>query len=93
MKHNQYFDGKVQSLGFNGPEGPATVGVMEPGKYTFKTQQEERISIFTGNLKIKLPGSNDWQSVEAGDSFTVQGNSSYEVDVASDTAYICFYKS
>lgn len=92
MKHNQYFDGKVQSLGFNGPEGPATVGVMESGKYSFKTQGEERISIFTGNLKIKLPGSNEWQSVEAGDSFTVPGNSSYEVDVASDTAYICFYK-
>jgi len=92
MKHNQYFDGKVQSLGFNGPEGPATVGVMEPGKYAFKTQGEERISIFTGILKIKLPGSNDWQAVEAGDSFTVPGNSSYEVDVATDTAYICFYK-
>ena len=92
MKHNQYFDGKVQSLGFNGPEGPATVGVMEPGKYAFKTQGEERISIFVGTLKIKLPGSNDWQAVEAGDSFTVPGNSSYEVDVATDTAYICFYK-
>jgi uncharacterized protein YaiE (UPF0345 family) len=92
MKHNQYFDGKVQSLGFNGPEGPATVGVMEPGKYAFKTQGEERISIFAGILKIKLPGSNDWQAVEAGDSFTVPGNSSYEVDVATDTAYICFYK-
>ncbi|MCX7788963.1 MAG: pyrimidine/purine nucleoside phosphorylase [Spirochaetes bacterium] len=92
MKHNQYFNGKVQSLGFNGPEGPATVGVMEPGTYTFNTQGEERISIFTGNLKIKLPGSKDWQAVEAGDSFTIPGNSSYEVDVASDTAYICFYK-
>ncbi|MFQ3620697.1 MAG: pyrimidine/purine nucleoside phosphorylase [Spirochaetales bacterium] len=92
MTHNQYFNGKVQSLGFNGPEGPATVGVMEPGTYTFQTKAEERISIFTGTLKIKLPNSSDWQPVEAGDSFTVPANSSFEVEVSSDTAYICFYK-
>ena len=34
MKHNSYFDGKVQSLAVNTSEGPATAGVIEPGKYT-----------------------------------------------------------
>jgi uncharacterized protein YaiE (UPF0345 family) len=37
IKHSTYFDGKVQSLGINTEQGYATVGVIEPGKYTFST--------------------------------------------------------
>ncbi len=31
VKHNSYFDGKVQSLALSEPEGSATVGVLEKG--------------------------------------------------------------
>lgn len=43
IKHNTYFDGKVQSLGINTAEGYATLGVMEPGAYTFSTSSEEHM--------------------------------------------------
>jgi uncharacterized protein YaiE (UPF0345 family) len=55
MKHSSYFDGKVQSLGLNTPEGYATAGVIEPGKYTFKTDAEEHMHVVAGTLKAKLP--------------------------------------
>ncbi len=48
MKHNTYFEGKVQSLGVKTPDGYATVGVMEPGQYTFKTDCEEHMIIIAG---------------------------------------------
>lgn len=92
MKHNIYFEGKVQSLGLATPEGPATVGVIEPGKYTFSTEKEERMSIVAGAMKVKLPGSTDWHTAEAGDTFTIPAGKSFDVDAAVDTAYICYYK-
>ncbi len=52
MKHNLYFEGKVQSLEINTPEGYATVGVIEPGKYTFSTDSEEHLFIVAGSMKV-----------------------------------------
>ena len=37
MKHNSYFEGKVQSLALREHDGPATIGVIEPGSYSFST--------------------------------------------------------
>jgi len=91
MKHNSYFDGKVQSLGLNTPEGCATVGVIEPGKYTFKTDAEERMHIVAGALKAKLPGAS-WQTFSAGQTFVVPAKASFDVEGSADVAYICHYK-
>ena len=91
MKHNSYFDGKVQSLGLNTPEGFATTGVIEPGKYTFKTDSEEHMHVVAGNLKAKLPGDT-WQTFSKGQSFVVPANVSFDVEAAGDVAYICYYK-
>ena len=35
LKVNEYFDGKVKSIGFANAGGNATVGVMAPGEYQF----------------------------------------------------------
>ncbi|MCX7028185.1 MAG: pyrimidine/purine nucleoside phosphorylase [Spirochaetes bacterium] len=59
MKHNSYFEGKVQSLGIDEREGYATLGVIKAGRYSFSTSSEERISIVSGAMKVKLPGG-DW---------------------------------
>ncbi|MGA2798792.1 MAG: pyrimidine/purine nucleoside phosphorylase [Thermoguttaceae bacterium] len=91
MKHNTYFDGKVQSLGVNTPEGYATVGVMEQGKYTFKTDCEEHMIIIAGTMKVKMPGG-DWRQVSEKDLFIVPPNVSFDLDVSADVAYICYYK-
>ena len=34
---NEYFEGKVKSIGFNNAEGKVTAGVMEIGEYEFGT--------------------------------------------------------
>jgi hypothetical protein len=91
MKHNSYFDGKVQSLAVNTPEGPATVGVIEPGKYTFKTDSEERMHVVVGTLKAKLPDAA-WQAYSKGQFFVVPAHASFDVEAAADVAYLCYYK-
>jgi purine/pyrimidine-nucleoside phosphorylase len=91
MKHNSYFDGKVQSLAVSTPEGPATVGVIEPGKYTFGTDAEERMLVVAGVLKAKLAGG-DWKSYSSNQAFVVPAKSSFDVEAAGDVAYLCHYR-
>ena len=91
MKHNSYFDGKVQSLAITTPEGRATVGVIEPGQYAFGTDTEEHMRVLVGVLKAKLPGG-DWQDYAAGESFVVAPNVKFEVEAEADVSYICHYK-
>jgi len=86
-----YFDGKVQSLAVNTSEGPATVGVIEPGKYTFKTDSAEHVHVVVGTLKSKLPGAA-WQAFARGQSFAVPAHASFDVEAAADVAYLCYYK-
>ncbi len=91
MKHNSYFEGKVQSLVVNTAEGPATVGVIEPGKYSFGTDCEEHMRVVAGTLKAKLP-NGDWKSHGPGQFFIVPPNMKFEVEAAGDVAYLCHYK-
>ncbi|MEI6171044.1 MAG: pyrimidine/purine nucleoside phosphorylase, partial [bacterium] len=37
FKVNEYFHGNVTSIGFEGENGRATIGVMSPGAYEFST--------------------------------------------------------
>jgi len=91
MKHNSYFEGKVQSLAVSTPDGPATVGVIEPGKYSFGTGCEEHMHIVSGTLKAKLP-NGDWKSHDKGQFFVVPPNVKFEVEALADVAYLCHYK-
>lgn len=89
---NEYFDGKVKSIGFETATLPATVGVMAPGDYEFDTAKKETMSVVSGALTVKLPGSDDWQTYQAGDSFIVEANKVFQLKVAIDTAYLCTYE-
>jgi uncharacterized protein YaiE (UPF0345 family) len=91
MKHNVYFDGKVQSLGLTTEEGNATVGVISPGKFTFSTSSEERMIVTSGTLKVKLPNQN-WKAMGRNTEFVVPANSSFNVEADTDVSYICYYK-
>ena len=90
IKHNQYFEGKVQSLGFDSAHGYATIGIMKPGKYTFSTSSNEKMIITSGALEVKLPGE-EMKEVKAGDSFEVASGQSFEVIAAADVSYLCYY--
>ena len=89
---NEYFDGKVKSIGFQTATLPATVGVMAPGEYEFATSQKEVMTIVSGALTVKLPNSSDWETFEPGKSFTVEANQKFQLQVAVDTAYLCTYE-
>lgn len=88
---NAYFDGNVASIAFKGETLPATVGVMAPGDYEFSTSQHETMTVVSGALTVKLPGSDDWQTFKSGTSFEVPANASFNLKVATDTAYLCTY--
>ena len=88
---NEYFDGKVKSIALQTETLPATVGVMAPGEYTFGTSQDEVMTVVSGALTVKLPGSDAWQTFGQGESFSVAANTSFDLKVAIDTAYFCTY--
>jgi len=89
FKTNEYFNGKVKSIAFAGNTKAATVGVMAPGDYVFNTNDKEKMSVISGELNIRLAGENKTQLYTAGESFDVPANSSFDVSVKKDTAYLC----
>ena len=58
---NEYFDGKVKSIAFDTDTLPATMGVMSIGEYEFATSQFETMTVVSGSMIVKLPGSEQWQ--------------------------------
>ena len=89
FKTNEYFDGKVKSIAFQGQEKPSTVGVMAAGEYVFNTADKEKMSVITGELIIRLDGETANKTYRAGESFEVAANSSFNVEVPVDCAYLC----
>ena len=92
FKVNEYFDGKVKSLAFQTKDGPATVGVMAPGDYEFGTSTVEIVTVVSGVLTAKLPGSEAWTDFGEGASFTVGAGKKFQLKVAAEAAYLCLYR-
>jgi uncharacterized protein YaiE (UPF0345 family) len=92
LEVNEYFDGKVKSIAFQTSALPATVGVMEVGEYEFNTDKKETVTVVSGCLTVKLPGSEDWQAFAAGGSFVVAANEKFQLQVAEETAYLCTFE-
>lgn len=88
---NEYFNGTVKSISFSANTGPASVGVMAAGEYTFNTSSAEVMHIISGNATVKLNNTDTWQTISAGEKFTVDANSSFLIKLSSDTAYLCEY--
>jgi uncharacterized protein YaiE (UPF0345 family) len=92
FKTNEYFDGKVKSIAFTSEEGPATVGVMATGEYEFGTDSIEIMTVVSGSMDIKLPGSETWQTFKAKESFEVVKGVKFGVRIETETSYLCLYK-
>ena len=92
FKINEYFDGQVASIAFQTATLPATVGVMAVGEFKFGTTQKETMTVVSGALTVKLPGNEDWKTLNAGDQFIVQANETFELQVTQETAYLCTYE-
>jgi uncharacterized protein YaiE (UPF0345 family) len=89
---NEYFDAKVKSIAFSTPEGPATVGVMAPGTYTFGTDHIEHMTLVSGQMKVKLPGETEFKTIAEKETFIVEANVQFDVEIGCETSYLCLYR-
>ena len=85
LKHNGYFDGKVQSVGFERNGRRQTVGVVDVGEFHFGTDAPERMTVVSGLIEAKLGG--EWRAYPAGTTFEVPGKSGFDVRVSEPSAY------
>ncbi|MEB3100988.1 pyrimidine/purine nucleoside phosphorylase [Ferviditalea candida] len=91
-KANVYFDGKVTSRTVLLPDGSKkTLGIMLPGEYEFGTDLKEVMEILAGDLKVQLPGSEEWLEIKESGEFTVPARSKFKLQVAQVTDYCCSY--
>jgi uncharacterized protein YaiE (UPF0345 family) len=89
LKHNSYFDGNVQSIGFERNGRRMTAGVIAPGEYHFGTDAPERMSVISGELVVRFSPTSDWRPYPAGTAFEIAGKSGFDVRAADPSAYLC----
>ena len=91
LKHNTYFDGRVQSIGFERNGLRQSVGVIVPGEYRFDTGAAERMTVVSGALEVRLDGETDYRLYPAGTYFEVAAKSAFDVRTTAESAYLCEY--
>ncbi len=89
---NVYFDGKVTSRKVTFTDGSyKTLGIMMPGDYTFGTEKAELMEIMAGTLDYRLRDETQWCHIEAGQSFSVPANASFDLKITQLVDYCCSY--
>lgn len=89
---NVYFDGKCVSHTVRLADGSSkTVGVILPSSLTFTTGAPEIMEGVGGSCRVRLKGESDWQAYGAGASFSVPGNSSFEIACDEPYHYVCHF--
>lgn len=89
LKHNSYFEGRVQSIGFERHGRRLTAGVIDAGEFRFGTDAPERMHVVSGELSVRVQGQTDYHRYPAGTSFEVAGKSAFDVRAELPTAYVC----
>ncbi len=91
-KANVYFDGKCVSHTVMLADGSKkTVGVILPSSLTFNTGAPEVMEGVGGTCRVRLRGENDWKAWGEGESFTVPGDSSFEIACDEPYHYVCHF--
>jgi len=87
-----YFEGKCISHSLTLPDGSKkSVGVVFPAELTFGTAAPEIMECVAGGCEYLLTGEVNWRSVSAGQSFSVPGDSKFQIRVTEAFHYICHY--
>lgn len=87
-----YFDGKCVSHGITLADGTKkSIGVVLPATLTFKTGAPEVMECVAGGCEYKLAGSDTWLNSGPGESFSIPGNSSFDIRVTEPYHYICHF--
>ena len=91
-KSNVYFDGKCVSHTVLFADGTKkTIGVILPSTLSFNTGAPEIMEVIGGKCRVKLAGSDAWQTYGAGQSFNVPGNSSFQIETIEALDYVCHF--
>jgi hypothetical protein len=91
-KSNVYFDGKCVSHTALLADGTRkTVGVIFPSTLTFNTGAPETMEIVGGTCRVRLAGTDQWQTYAAGQQFDVPGNSAFEIETLDMVDYVCHF--
>ena len=64
---------------------------MMAGEYEFGTDAREVMEVLAGEMKVLLPGRDDWQTFKAGESFEVSAKSSFKLVINGVADYCCSY--
>ena len=89
---NVYFDGKCVSHTVVLADGVRkTVGVILPSSLTFNTGAPELMEGVGGSCRVRLKGEAEWRTYSAGESFSVPGNSSFEIACDEPYHYVCHF--
>lgn len=89
---NVYFDGKCVSHTVQFADGTKkTVGVILPSSLVFNTGAPEIMETVGGSCKVRLKGESEWKIYSAGQSFSVPGNSSFEIACEEPYHYVCHF--
>lgn len=91
-KTNVYFEGRCVSHTLLFPDGTKkTVGVIFPSTLTFSTSAPEVMELNAGKCRIRLKGQTEWKVYEAGQKFSVPGNSSFDIETLETLDYVCHF--
>lgn len=89
---NVYFDGKCVSHSVTLADGTKkSVGVILPSSLTFSTGAPEVMELVAGACRVRLAGSDTWTAYEGGQSFSVPGQSRFDIEVSQALHYICHF--
>ena len=89
---NVYFDGKCVSHSVTLADGTRkSVGVVLPATLTFNTGAPEIMELIDGACRVRLAGSEAWTAYTGGQSFSVPGNSAFDIEVTQALHYVCHF--
>ena len=89
---NVYFDGKCVSHTVVFADGTKkSVGVILPAVLRFNTGAPEVMEGVAGACRVRLAGESDWKAYGAGESFSVPGDSSFEIACDEPYHYVCHF--
>ena len=90
---NEYYEGRVKSVGFDNTSGKFTVGVMATGEYEFGTNTTEYMTIVSGEMNVLLPGKVEWKIYQPFETFIVPKDSKFRIIITDKScSYLCRYE-
>ena len=91
-KANVFFDGKCVSHTVLFADGSKkSVGVIFPSSLVFNTGAPEIMEINGGKCRVRLKGETEWKTYEAGQSFSVPGDSHFDIETIDMLDYVCHF--